>query len=105
MAKARLYAYNSDAVKNGDAKLRRYVGELKGQAKVVLDELRRNLKPRLAVEIEKTTPFFETRQERFRVVLYYILVFKSKGIISTYDPDVENEDENAFAGLIPTDEN
>lgn len=104
MAKARLYSLNMEVVKNATGKTKSYVANLKGQAKIVFDEMRENQKPRLAVEIEKACGHkIQTRQDVFRVVLYYILVFKSKGIISTFEPDVENENENAFAGVIPTE--
>ena len=105
MAKARLYALNTDAVKNAAGKTKSYVAQMTGQAKIVFNDLLENKNPRLAVEIEKSCGHkITTRQDVFRVVLYYILVFKSKGLISTFEPDVENEPENAFAGMI-SDEN
>ena len=110
MAYARMYALNVDAVKSAKGNLKNYLSQMKGQARIVFDDLREHPAPRLAKEIEKSCGHkIVTRQDVFRVVLYYILVFKSKGIISTFEPNVENENEteieNAFAGIIPADEN
>jgi len=104
MANARLYALDFDRLPKLEGKVKNYLLNLKGQAKIVFDDMRDNPKPRLAVEIEKSCGSkIETRQDVFRVVLYYILVFKSKGIVRAYLPEVENEDDNAFAGLIEND--
>ncbi len=100
MSNARLYALDSKRIANADGKTKTYIAGLKGQAKIVFDAMRDNPKPRLAVEIDKDCTAIVTRQDRFRVTLYYILVFKSKGIVKAYLPDVENEVENAFAGVI-----
>jgi hypothetical protein len=107
MANARLYALNRKATfETTDGKTKKYISNLKGQAKVIFDDLKNNPAPRLAKEVLKSCEGkFETTQDPFRVVLYYILVFKSRGFISVFDPDVENESENAFAGVIPADEN
>lgn len=107
MAKAKLYSLDFDRLKSLTGKTKNYVNEMRGQAKIVFDEMRDNPKPRLAVEIcDACKSKIVTRQDEFRVVLYYILVFKSKGIVKGYEPFVdENESENAFAGLIPADEN
>lgn len=104
MAKAKLYSLDFDRLKTLTGKTKNYVHEMRGQAKIVFDEMRDNPQPRLAVEIEKACKhLIVTRQDTFRVVLYYILVFKSKGLVKGFEPfvdDDENETENAFAGLI-----
>lgn len=56
--------------------------------------------PKLATEVNaECGPKFTTRQDTLRVTLYYILVFKSQGLVSAHE-NVETETENAFAGLI-----
>jgi hypothetical protein len=98
MAKARLYALDVTAVKNGVA--RSYILNLKGQAKIVFDALVENTKPRLASEIDDiTSKKFVTRQDTLRVTLYYLIIFKGKKIVCAFE-NVEKEPENAFAGMI-----
>lgn len=104
MAKARLYALDTDRISKLEGRAKNYVATLKGQAKIVFDDMAENATPRLAVDIEKSCGSkIVTRQDVFRVVLYYILVFKGKGLVRAYEPDVENEPENAFSGLIASD--
>lgn len=99
MAKARLYSLDTDAIDAGKAK--KYVAGLKGQAKIVYDELKANKEPRLAVDIEKACAAkIVTRQDTLRVVLYYIIVFKGKGLVKATEPvdddvDVPEELEQA----------
>jgi hypothetical protein len=82
MAKARMYAFNGVEPK----------GEFKGQAAVVLDVLKRqNGEMKLASDIAAQVAEegkLKTRQDILRVVLYYIIVFKGKGMIATQDQEV-----------------
>jgi hypothetical protein len=85
MAKARLYSVNTELVQNSD--------KFKGQAKIVMDELLRDTSPRLASEINThTEKCLKTRQDTLRVTLYYIIVFKSKGLIHTKENDTVSEE-------------
>ena len=106
MAKARLYSLNTEVIAAGKAK--KYVAELKGQAKIVYDDLRSVPEPRLAVDVEKSCGHrIVTRQDPFRVVLYYILVFKSKGIITVTEPaaeDTESAPDYVLGQELPAEE-
>jgi hypothetical protein len=65
----------------------KYVSGLKGQAKIVYDELARVRTPRLAEDINKETrKKLVTRQDYLRVTLYYIIVFKGRGIVVAHEP-------------------
>jgi hypothetical protein len=82
MAKARLYAFNGTEPK----------AEVRGQAKVILDVLRANTEPRLAADINadvEATGLLKTRQDTLRVTLYYILVFKKRGMVAASEPALE----------------
>lgn len=97
MAKARLYSINPVALETR----KKYVSGLKGQAKIVFDELMANREPRLAVEVEKACGSkLVTKQDTLRVVLYYIIVFKSKGLITALEPSDDDTPPNFF----PSDE-
>jgi hypothetical protein len=66
---------------------KKYVSGLKGQAKIVYDELARVPAPRLAEDINKETrKKLVTRQDYLRVTLYYIIVFKGRGIVVAHEP-------------------
>lgn len=83
MANARFYALNSRA---DSPEGQKYFGAIKGQAKIVAEELRENLTPRLATEIEKNCGHkIVTRQDTLRIVLYYLIIFKGKGFVSALD--------------------
>lgn len=100
MAKARFYSLNNNA--NNDAKAKKYIAELKGQARIVFDELKNDTTPRLASEIlEKCGEKIRTRQDVLRVVLYYIIVFKGKGFVSSFDtrPAENGEVVDDFQGV------
>jgi len=65
---------------------------LSGQAKIVMTALMADRTPRLATDITATVgEDLVTRQDRHRVVLYYILVFKSKGIVSAFEETAVEE--------------
>ena len=77
MANARMYALKVGAtVKN----------EPKGQAARVLEELRADSTPRLAVDIDMAIATSDrphkTRQDSLRVTLYYLLIFKKQGFVA-----------------------
>jgi hypothetical protein len=65
----------------------------KGQAAIVFSELRKNREPRLAQEICDSIAILPTRQDKLRVVLYYILVFKKAGFVSAVE-QIFDENEN-----------
>jgi len=82
MAKARLYAWNGTAPK----------AEVKGQAAVILDVMQRQngefkLASDIAEQVEREGNL-KTRQDILRVTLYYIIVFKNKGLIATSEQEV-----------------
>ncbi len=89
MAKARMYVFNGKELK----------GEVKGQAAVVLDVLKRqNGEPKLASVLADQVASegnLKTRQDILRVVLYYIIIFKGKGIVSATDQDIPTEGVSA----------
>lgn len=87
MAKARMYSINAAAVSVSER------AKLKGQAKIVMDELLRDETPRFASQINtETEKCLKTKQDTLRVTLYYIIVFKSKGWIHTKDTDTVSEE-------------
>ncbi len=82
-----MYRINSAAVSVSE------MAKLKGQAKIVMDELLRDETPRFASQINtETEKCLKTRQDTLRVTLYYIIVFKSKGWIHTTDSDTPSEE-------------
>ena len=86
MAQARKYAINENAFSGRGKK---YFSTIKGQAKIVADDLFANREPRLAVEITKNCGAkIVTKQDTHRVVLYYVIIFKTRGFVSAFD--VEN---------------
>jgi hypothetical protein len=88
MANARLYSLNTTA-KNLDS----YCQKLTGQAKIVMSALKEDTTPRLAVQIEDTIKdVLKTRQSTLRVTLYYIIVFKSKGLIHVHENKTVEEE-------------
>lgn len=70
---------------------------VRGQALIVLNELRNSTEPRLAVDIDaaiaKTNPF-KTRQDTLRVTLYYLIVFAKRGWVIKDKPQAR---ENVVA--------
>jgi hypothetical protein len=64
------------------AEIKKRILTLNGQALVVFNELRRDVRPRLAETI--TTAIgskLETTQEPNRVILYYLMIFEKWGIV------------------------
>jgi hypothetical protein len=103
MAKARLYAFNGTEPKNA----------VRGQAAVVLAELKRDTTPRLATDIAETVASsgeLKTRQDILRVVLYYIIIFKNRGMVSATEQApanvevLEHDDELETADEVENDE-
>jgi len=71
--------------------------QVRGQAAIVLNELRNNTEPRLAVDIDaaiQATNPFKTRQDSLRVTLYYLIVFAKRGWVIKDKPQ---SNENAVA--------
>jgi hypothetical protein len=90
MAKARLYVWNGTEPKK----------ELRGQAAIVLDVLKaQNGEPRLISDLTKdvlATDRLKTRQDPERVTGYYVIVFKTKGLVSAVEQEIdETVDETA----------
>lgn len=80
---ARMYSLSNEL---SDAQ-KKYVAGLKGQAKVVFDELENDKTARFAEDINKNCgPKLVTRQDTLRVTLYYIIIFKGKGIVKATEP-------------------
>jgi hypothetical protein len=62
--------------------------ELKGQAAVVFSEL--GSTPELATTInERVAPKLKTRQDPLRVTLYYLIIFKNRGIVAASEQPAE----------------
>jgi hypothetical protein len=83
-----MYAWNGVAPKK----------ELKGQAAVVMDVLKEQngelaLASDIAEKVQKSGKL-KTRQEVLRVTLYYIIVFKNAGLITTKEQDVDVPQEH-----------
>ena len=77
---ARLYAATPNA---------RPAKVLRGQALQVWTELQADTTPRLATAIDANVgPLYKTRQDTLRVTLYYLLVFKKQGIVTSSEPVV-----------------
>ena len=99
MATARYYALNANVNSEFGKK---YVSNLKGQAKIVFEEMKNDATPRLATAInEKTEKLLKTRQDTLRVTLYYIIVFKGKGIVSSFDSMPNPETGEVVDNFIP----
>lgn len=87
MAKARMYSVNTSVIPETE------ITKLKGQAKIVMSELIRDITPRFASQINtETEKCLKTKQDTLRVTLYYIIVFKSKGWIHVKDSDTVEEE-------------
>ena len=92
---SRMYSLATDLTKDQ----KQYVSGLRGQAKIVYDELARVRAPRLAEDINKETrKHLVTRQDYLRVTLYYIIVFKGRGIVVAQEPTREAP-ERVFTGF------
>ena len=68
---------------------------VKGQAKVVYDALKLDTSPALAATIcdRVNVDDLRTRQDKLRVVLYYILVMKKQGLVESFEQTVETANE------------
>ena len=89
MAQARMYQLNTQAV---EAKPK-YVGGLKGQAKVVFDAMKAETGPVLAKDLATKCAFPGSKQDPYRVTLYYVLIFKGKGLVLTSEAPSSFEPE------------
>lgn len=87
MAKARLYVWNGREPKK----------ELRGQAALVLDVLKaQNGEPKLITELTAAvneTGKLKTRQDPERVTGYYVVVFKSRGMVDAIEQEIDAEVE------------
>lgn len=78
----------------------KYVAGLTGQAKIVYEELARVRTPRLAEEINKeTSKRLVTKQDFLRVTLYYIIVFKGRGVVVASEAARPEERFTGFDGI------
>ena len=80
MAKERKYGWNGEMPEKA----------VSGQAKIVLDGLREFKDDLLTGHewTEKIGSRLATKQDRYRVVLYYIIILKNKGCIRTNEFDI-----------------
>lgn len=80
MAKSRLYGWNGEMPEK----------QVSGQALIVLNGLRADPESMKSGHdwTESIGPELATRQDPYRVVLYYILILKAKGCIRTNEPDI-----------------
>jgi hypothetical protein len=96
MANGKLYALNVEGFPGLDGKVRRSLGQLKGQAKLIFDEMASNRKPRLVAEIAGAIEDkLETVQTAVKVVTYYVVKWRSEGIVTAYAPNADNESADA----------
>lgn len=93
---ARLYSLASNLTPEN----KKYVAGLRGQAKIVYEELDRVRTPRLAEDINKeTAKRLVTKQDFLRVTLYYIIVFKGRGIVVAHEATREAERFTGFDNI------
>jgi hypothetical protein len=89
MAKARLYVWNGREPKK----------ELRGQAAIVLDVLKaQNGEPRLISDLTAAvneTGRLKTRQDPERVTGYYVVVFKTRGMVDAVEQEIDAENDAA----------
>jgi hypothetical protein len=72
---------------------------LSGQAKVVWESLTDT--PTLAKDVDAVAgPRLRTRQDTYRVTLYYILVLKSRGLVQATEQAPATELEQLLAGPV-----
>ena len=79
----------------------KFIAGLKGQAKVVMAELLANTEPRLGTEIESACGAkIVTKQDTLRIVLYYVVIFKGKGLVVASENVPQVESPAPVAGLM-----
>jgi hypothetical protein len=92
MAKARRYELIAEPTK-----------AVRGQAAVVLEALREvKGTPKLATEINELvvkSGNLKTRQDTLRVTLYYIIVFKGRGLVRATEQELVEAPESVAEGL------
>jgi hypothetical protein len=89
MAIAKMYQIETPVVEARP----KFMAGLKGQAKVVMDGLMAEEGPVLAKDLAEKLTFPGSKQDPYRVTLYYIIVFKGKGLVRAVEPEVEVEVE------------
>lgn len=83
MANGKLYALNVDGFPKLDGKVRRSLAQFKGQAKLIFDEMSSNRQPRPVSEIAAAVEDkLETVQTAVKVVTYYVVRWRSEGIVT-----------------------
>jgi DNA-binding transcriptional regulator LsrR (DeoR family) len=111
VANGKLYALNVDGFAKLDGQLKRKLMTLKGQAKVVFDEMMSNRTPRSIPDIAKAVAGqLQTTQTDEKVVGYYVVSWRAQGVVyavagnSVVDTDVDAAFEKMFAAVLVTDE-
>jgi len=101
MANGRLYALNVDGFPKLDGKVRRSLAQLKGQAKLIFDEMASNRQPRPVSEIAAAIEDkLQTVQTAVKVVTFYVVKWRSEGIVTATAATEDNESADAaFAEL------
>jgi hypothetical protein len=96
MANGKLYALNVDGFPKLDGKVRRSLAQLKGQAKLIFDEMASNRQPRLVSEIAAAIEDkLETVQTAVKVVTYYVVKWRSEGIVIATAANTDSESGDA----------
>jgi hypothetical protein len=108
VANERLYALDVANFPKLDGKLKRRLMTMKGQARLVFEELDRVRTPRTIAEIAATIDVaaLKSVQPAWKVVGYYVVTWKTQGVVAAYAP-AETDDtsiDEAFAKMFPSEE-
>lgn len=98
----KLYALNVAGFSKLDGTVRKQIVTMKGQAKVIFDELRLNRSPRTIASIaEAVDGKFETVQSTLKVVTYYIVKWRSEGVVAAFGQSVDDASvDEAFDEIV-----
>lgn len=98
----KLYALNVVGFPKLDGPVRKQVVSMKGQAKVIFDELKRDKTPRLIADIAAAVDGkFPTVQTTLKVVTFYIVKWRAEGIVLASAADVADESvDEAFEEIL-----
>ena len=111
MANGKLYSLHVEGFGGLDGQLKRKLMNLKGQAKVVFEEMVRDRRPRSIPEIAKAVAGkFTTTQTDEKVVGYYVVSWRSQGIVRAFaqtqvtDESVDSAFEELVAKILEADD-
>jgi hypothetical protein len=111
MANGKLYALNVAGFGKLDGQLKRKLMTLKGQAKVVFDEMMLVRTPRSIPDIAKAVAGkLDTTQTDEKVVGYYVVSWRAQGVVNAFagasvdDGSVDAAFEKMFAAVLVTDD-